>query len=205
MPELVFRLTALALAVTYMTIRSVYERRLGRPSKREELARADARDRRELLVVAVGTFPMWFYMLTPWLDFAAMGLPAPVRWLGAAITVAGIALLVWSHALLAGSWTPFVEQPPAGSLVTGGPYRYVRHPMYTSFLLYNAGLWLLTSNWLAGAPAFLAFLWMYFDRVGREEELMLTSFGDTYRAYAEKTGRVVPFIGRGRLGLDARR
>lgn len=200
MTELVYRLTALALAVTYMTTRSVFERRLKRPSKRDEFKRADARDRRELLVIAVATLPQWLYMLSPWLDFASMGLPDAVRWFGAALTTSGIGAFVWTHSALAGNWTPFVERPPTGSLVTSGPYRWVRHPMYTTFFIYNGGLWLLTSNWLAGAPAFLAFAWMYLDRVGREERLMLEQFGDEYRTYAENTGRVLPGVGKGRLG-----
>lgn len=196
MTETAFRLTSLALAVTYMTIRTVYERRLGRPAKLSQLKEAEPRDRLELVIVSFGTMPMWVYFLTTWLDFARMGLPDEARWAGLALTVAGIAVFVWTHSALAGNWSPFVERPRAGSLVTSGPYRWVRHPMYSSFFVYNAGMWLLTSNWLAGAPAFIAFTWMYFDRVGREERVMLDAFGPEHTVYAEKTGRVVPFLGR---------
>ncbi len=200
MTELVYRFTALALAVTYMTIRSVYERKLGRPAKLTQLRDASPEDRRELMVVSWGTALQWLYLLTPVVDFAAIGLPSAVRWLGAALAVLGIGMFVWTHSALAGNWSPFVEKPRAGSLVTSGPYRWVRHPMYTSFFIYNTGMLLLTSNWIAGVPPLLAFAWMYAQRVGREERLMLESFGDEYAAYAEKTGRVLPGVGRGRLG-----
>jgi protein-S-isoprenylcysteine O-methyltransferase Ste14 len=196
--ELVFRLVALVVSVGYMTIRLVFERRLKRPSKREEWARADARDRRGLAVIAVTTVPMWVYMLSPLLDFARMGLPDALRWAGLAVAAVGVAAFTWSHAALASNWSPFVEQPPGGMLVTSGPYRWVRHPMYTSFLLYNAGMMLLVSNWIGGVPALLGFVWFYFDRVGREERMMADRFGERYAEWASRTGRVVPGIGRDR-------
>lgn len=192
MSEIIYRLAALVLTVSYMTIRSVYERKLNRGSKASQWKRADWRDRLELGVVGVTSVPVWIYMLSPWLDGAAMGLPTAVRVLGAVVAAAGIAEFLWSHAALAGNWTPFVEQPPTGQLITTGPYRWVRHPMYSSFLLFNGGLWLLTSNWVAGGAAFLGFLWMYLDRVGREEVLMAEAFGDEWDAYSARTGRIIP-------------
>lgn len=197
--ELTFRLLTLAMGITYMTVRSVYERKLKRPSKREQLRQADPRDRFDLIIVGVGTVPLWLYMGTDWLDFAAMGLPVPVRLAGFVVAALGGVLLALSHKALAANWSPFVEDPGAGTLVTGGVYRYVRHPMYASYLVYNAGMWLLSSNWMAGAPALLTFVWLYLRRVDREERVMLGLFGDEYREYAARTGRVIPGVGRTRL------
>lgn len=154
----------------------------------------------ELIVVSYGQLPQWLYLLTPWVDFAAIGLPEWIRWAGATLTVVGLAVFIWTHAELAGNWSPLVQPARAGTLVTGGPYRWVRHPMYTAFFIYNTGLLLLTSNWIAGVPPLVTFAWMYFHRVGREERVMLEQFGDEYRAYAEKTGRVVPGVGRKVVG-----
>ncbi len=198
--ELIYRLSALAIAVTYMTMRSVFERRLGRGSKFETLKHADKDSRLELMVVSWGQMTQWLYMLTPWIDFAALGFPAWLRWSGAVVAALGLGLFIWTHAQLAGNWSPFVERAQAGTLITGGPYRWVRHPMYSSFFLYNAGLLLLVSNWLAGIPALVTFAWMYHHRVGREERLMLEQFGDEYASYAETTGRVIPGVGRRALG-----
>jgi len=198
--ELVYRLTALAIAVAYMTMRSVFERRLGRGSKLETLKHADKDSRLELMVVSYGQITQWLYMLTPWVDFAALGLPVWLRWVGAAVALSGLVLFIGTHATLAGNWSPFVERAQAGTLITSGPYRWVRHPMYSSFFLYNVGLLLLISNWFAGIPALVTFAWMYHHRVGREERLMVEQFGDEYVAYARATGRVVPGIGRKALG-----
>lgn len=197
MSELIYRVTALVLYVAYMLVRNVSEAKLKRGSKFEGLANAEKSDRLELWVVGFGSVPVWVYMLSPWLDFAAMGLPDALRWLGVMVALFGTYVFWWSHHTLAENWTPFIEAPPGARLITGGPYRWVRHPMYSSFLLFNGGLWLVSSNWIAGGFAFLSFLWMYLHRVGREERMMVELFGDEYRAFAEKTGRVIPGIGRG--------
>ena len=86
-------------------------------------------------------------------------------------------MLALSHRDLGISWSPFGEVTPAGGLVTGGVYRWVRHPMYASFFLFNIGMLALTSNWLS-APALLGMLWLYFSRVDHEEGMMLRLFGD---------------------------
>lgn len=198
--ELVFRLTALAIAVTYMTMRSVFERKLGTGSKWTALKNMDRDSRLELVVVSYGTMPQWVYMLSPWIDFAALGLPLWLRLAGAGIAASGAGLFIWTHGQLAGNWSPAVERARAGALITSGPYRWVRHPMYTSFFLYNVGLLLLVSNWFAGVPPVLAFAWMYWHRVGREERVMLEQFGEAYVEYAHTTGRIVPGVGAGKLG-----
>jgi len=68
----------------------------------------------------------------------------------------------------------------------------VRHPMRAAHLLWAVAQLLLLQNWIAG-PAFLvASLPLYVVRIPREEEMMLEEFGEEYRRYAERTGRVVP-------------
>ena len=163
-----------------------------------QMSEIPAHDRLVLAAAGVGMLPMWLYMLTPWIDFAGMGLPAVARIAGLCAAVFGVLVLDRSHRALGSSWSPVVEAP-IGGLVTGGVYRFVRHPMYSSFLLFNAGEWLLTSNWLAGAPAVLSMLWLYLDRVDKEERTMLELFGGDYLAYAAKTGRLAPRLGRRRV------
>jgi protein-S-isoprenylcysteine O-methyltransferase Ste14 len=78
--------------------------------------------------------------------------------------------------------------------VTGGVYRYVRHPMYTSFFLLALAQLLLIPNWLAGGAGLIAVLVLYLFRVRREESMMAEQFGDAYRAYCEKTARIIPWL-----------
>lgn len=195
MNELVFRVAALAAAVTYFTIRSVWEQRLDKRPKSEQILQVPPRERLAIYAMGFGLAPMWLYMLSPLVDFARLGLPTWVRLIGLGAVLFGIVMLLLSHRHLAASWSAFVEAP-AGGLVTTGVYRFVRHPMYASFFLFTGGVLLLTSNWVAGAPALLGMLWLYLDRVDAEERLMLDLFGDEYRVYAERTGRILPGTSR---------
>lgn len=198
MNELTWRLLALFASILYFGARSYYERRLKRPTKAEQLRDASPRQRRDLIISGASMMPVWLYMLTPYFDRLAIGLPLLVRVLGLVVALLATPVLSASHHALGASWSPFGDVTPADGLVTSGVYRAVRHPMYASFFLYNAGILLLTSNWLAVAGIF-GMLWLYRSRVDGEERMMVELFGDEYRSYARRTGRVVPGVGRGRL------
>jgi protein-S-isoprenylcysteine O-methyltransferase Ste14 len=103
--------------------------------------------------------------------------------------------LFWrSHADLGHNWSVTLELRKGHQLVKDGVYRSIRHPMYASILLFGLGQGLLLQNWLAGWSAFLAFALMYFVRTPREEHMMCEFFGQEYRDYMRRTGRVFPLI-----------
>lgn len=199
MSPFVIKVCALVLSIVYYSVRTYFERKMGLESKANQFTEMPARDQIELSMIAIGSVPLWVWMLSPLIDFAGYPLPMWARGAGAALAAASSAMLFWTHATLAGNWSPAVEVPRDGSLVTSGPYRLVRHPMYLSFLLYSVGFSLLSANWLVGAGAALAFCSLYFARVDREERVMVDTFGDAYCDYARHTGRLVPLIGRRRL------
>jgi protein-S-isoprenylcysteine O-methyltransferase Ste14 len=141
---------------------------------------------------AFGFILLVFYFLTPWIDFARLPLPAWQRWLGAALTLAGIALFTWSHYILGKNWTAVLALSENHKLVTGGPYKVIRHPMYTAFFAIGVGFLLLSANLLVGILYLGTLSLMYFIRVGAEEKMMLAHFGEPYREYMRHTGRVFP-------------
>jgi protein-S-isoprenylcysteine O-methyltransferase Ste14 len=71
-------------------------------------------------------------------------------------------------------------------------YGRIRHPMYAAHFLLGIGQVLLLQNWLVGPANLLVFTPLYLIRVAREERLLLDRFGDEYRAYMERTGRLIP-------------
>jgi protein-S-isoprenylcysteine O-methyltransferase Ste14 len=79
-------------------------------------------------------------------------------------------------------------------LIQDGPYRLVRHPMYTSFMVMLTGLLLLSANWIVGGAAIGFVLLLMALRTPREERMLLSHFGDEYRRYMERTGRYLPRI-----------
>lgn len=154
-----------------------------------------------LLLVFLGmqAVPL-LYVLTPWLNFADHHLPAWAGWaaalLGAAVFAVALWLLWRSHADLGRNWSPTLEIREGHSLVTHGVFHYIRHPMYAAHLLWAIAQALLLQNWIAG-PAFLALsLPLYLLRVPREERMMLEHFGEEYRSYIGRTGRLIPRVWR---------
>ncbi|MDH3230938.1 MAG: isoprenylcysteine carboxylmethyltransferase family protein [Alphaproteobacteria bacterium] len=124
--------------------------------------------------------------LDAWLGLPAVHGSAAFGW--AALTLgaaAAVAVMAWSLRSL----------PPAGRgrvLVTTGPFRFVRHPLYAAFLgPFDLGLTLFLDGWVCVAWAALQYpLWHL--NVAAEEKLMRERFGEEYAAYCRRTPRFVP-------------
>ena len=86
---------------------------------------------------AAGTAALCTYLIVPeWVEWAAVPLPAWLRWLGLAVGVLGIAALAWVHHELGRNFAATLHMRAEGhTLITSGPYRWVRNPMYTSIYL----------------------------------------------------------------------
>lgn len=145
------------------------------------------------LTGALTFLPMLLYLVeSGLLRPGDLPLPSALRWVGAAVAVAGMGLLGWSHAHLRHGFSPEVSLADGQMLVTSGPYRWVRHPMYTSFYIYWLGVGLLAGNWLLAVPGLVAMSALLVYRLPREEQLMLSAFGDEYRTYQARTGPLLP-------------
>lgn len=162
---------------------------------RREKARDLSRDRFFYNLV-LGTYLLVFVVVsTPWLDFAQVPLPEAVRWLGVVLLITASGLFAWSHIALGRNWSGVLELAEGHQLVTSGPYRWVRHPMYTAFFLAALGMFLLSANGLFSLVHVAAVVGMYLARVSGEEAMMIERFGDVYRGYMARTGRLLPRLG----------
>lgn len=147
-----------------------------------------------VLIVAAGlgmTAPL-VYLFTPWLDFANYDLPGWMGWVGTPAFAAALVLLWRSHADLGLNWSATLQIKSEHSLVTHGVYRRIRHPMYAAHVLWAVAQGLLLENWLAGWAFMVTFVPLYLLRVPREERMMLERFGQEYRTYMARTGRMIP-------------
>lgn len=106
--------------------------------------------------------------------------------------VAGLWLFYRSHADLGTNWSVTLHVREQHRLITQGVYRRIRHPMYTSLLLYSVGQVLVLPNWVAGPSYLVTFGLLFVFRVIPEERMMLEQFGSDYAAYMRKTKRLVP-------------
>ena len=143
-------------------------------------------------LVMLAWLPISLYVFSSWLDPHHLPLPDWLRWGGGGIFLLGDLGFWWAHHALGRHWSPILEIRAEHRLVTGGPYRYVRHPMYASLFLVGIGLALLSANWIVAAAFLAPVALLYLARVRAEEEMMLQQFGDAYRAYMARTGRLLP-------------
>ncbi len=182
----------LGLIVT-IVIRIPYDKRSA--STKVEADFKTAREKLLLAVVAIGVMllPLVF-IFTPFLSFADHELEPVSFWLGAMLLGLNIWLFYRSHSDLGQNWSKTLEIREDHQLVTAGVYQKIRHPMYTAIFLYVFAQTLLLSNWIAGPAGFVAFSLMYLLRVGPEEEMMKSQFGEAYQSYVQRTKRLIPGV-----------
>lgn len=141
-----------------------------------------------------GSLLAWI-LYPPVIGWAGVALPDALRWLGAGLMVLGVATGLWALRHLGRNVTPTAVPRPDAELVTTGPYRWVRHPLYSSGLLTLPGAALLAANLLvlvAGAATYAVLLY----RTRREETELVRRFGERYVDYRARTGMILPRVGR---------
>ena len=134
---------------------------------------------------------LWMVYPAP-LRWAGFALPGALRWLGAALVAAGALLVFWTNRSLGPNFSSTLILRDGHQLIERGPYRYVRHPMYTSFVIMVTGMLLLSANWIVGAAPLVFLALLMAVRTPREERMLLGRFGDEYRRYMARTGRYLP-------------
>jgi len=100
--------------------------------------------------------------------------------------------LVGSYRTRVGGGGPGLSVPPE-RLVTGGPYRFCRNPMYLGHLIFLAGLALALQSWVAAAVFAYHVVW-FNARARKDEAHLATLFGDPYRDYVARVRRWIPGI-----------
>jgi len=114
-------------------------------------------------------------------------------WLGAALLAAGLGFSIWARLFLGRNWSGTVTLKQGHELIQDGPYRFVRHPIYTGILTGFLGTAIALGQWrglLAIALVVVAFL----RKLSIEERWMLEVFGDRYAEYRRRVRALIPFI-----------
>lgn len=131
----------------------------------------------------------------PFLD--ARFMPAAERplWngIGAALVVLGLLFTVWAREHLGRNWSDIVTIKVDHELVTSGPYRLVRHPIYTGLLLAFLGSAIAGGEWRGLIAVALGF-WAFWRKSRIEERLMREQFGTAYETYSQHVAGIIPYI-----------
>ena len=136
------------------------------------------------------------YLSSSQMDAFHVPLPVWLRLVGGVIFLTGDFLYVLTHKTLGRNWSPMLEIMENHTLVTTGPYQYVRHPLYAAFLIVAVGMALLSANWLLALTWTGASIVVVACRIPVEEAMMIEEFGDRYREYMKHTGRLLPRMSR---------
>jgi len=199
--DLLFRVLFLAVFLPGTIIRGYYTRKVRATRKKrsikerfEDTVHAEG-EACATLLIAQGVYlivivPMYL-LFSPSLFWFHIPIPDLLRWLGVAFGIISLPFLTWVHHVLDKHWDISLTLQEDHKLVTSGPYRWVRHPMYTVHIVYFF-TWVLVSASLLLLINYLLTIILIFARIPKEERMLLDQFGDEYRAYMKRTGRLLP-------------
>ena len=193
---MIFRWLALATVIGALGISVYYRHRARRTG--DVVAR-----RREgvglMFARAAGGLLLWgsvfAYLLNPgWMAWSVWPLPVWLRWLGVVLGLLTVPAAWWVFSSIGRNVTETVLTKADHALVTTGPYRWIRHPLYTMGGALFVAVGLMSANWFILGVTCLAVALLRVVVVPREEQALVAKFGDEYRAYMNRTGGLVPSV-----------
>lgn len=136
--------------------------------------------------------PLFGYWINPdWVTWARLPLPDWLRWFAVGIAALMLPMIYWLFSTIGNNISPSHTTRSDHKLVTSGPYRWIRHPLYTFGVLFFFAVSIATALWWFAIGMIIAFLLIAL-RTPREEAHLIAKFGDEYRAYMQRTGRYLP-------------
>ncbi|MFX0107130.1 MAG: methyltransferase [Candidatus Hodarchaeota archaeon] len=200
--ELSFRVLFVVLYILFLFPRGYYRFVKPRPEDSEGSEIAD-RTTHGGIAAALSIIILGFLVSSvlylvglSWMDwFQVPQYPIWLRLAGVFLVLIVIPLLTWIHRELGKQYSAVLEIKQDHQLITTGPYKRVRHPMYTVLILFSFGMSLVTANALIIIFSVLLMLvFPFWVRI--EEKKMIETFGDEYIEYMKRTGRFFPSISR---------
>ena len=191
--ELSYRMITLLLLVAMKAIRWQTKLKFGGREPESRFHPSIGLDTTMMYVLGLSwSLSVVVYALAPhWIDWAKLNFSDWLRWAGILLGIGSLALLAWSDHHLGVNFSHFLRIRSDHALVQTGPYRWIRHPIYTSGILFFLAMLLASSNWVVGL-CWSGVLVLYAYRIPREESMMLDEFGEMYRQYSKTTGRLLP-------------
>ena len=192
--DLIFRVLLGIIIVSFVSHRAYYTRKYQVDSEDTNSAPESETALRIASILAVlGLVGTILYIFKPALmAWSSIQLSDWMRWLGVVIALSGFGLLQWSQNTLGENWSDNPRLMNRHQMVVSGPYQWVRHPIYSSFLLILGSTFFISANWFIGGTWIMMMALDINSRIDIEEQLMITRYGDQYLEYRARTGRLVP-------------
>jgi protein-S-isoprenylcysteine O-methyltransferase Ste14 len=145
------------------------------------------------LLLASSLVGLFLFCIDPALmSWSSFPFPAFVRSLGFLMSLSALALFFMVLRALGRNFSTTLTISANQTLVVHGPYQWVRHPMYVSFVSLWLGYFFLTANWFIALTGISGFVLAMVVRTPKEEKMMIARFGDEYLDYMKRTGRYLP-------------
>lgn len=205
--DLFFLVLFFIIVITGLGIRRYYSYKI------EKTRRLSLRDRVKEMVQAEGRFFSVLYFASNFYASALfllylffpsslvifqMPFPSWLRLLGAGLGFLSIPFLFWVHYVLDREWSVTLRLQVNHQLITSGPYRRIRHPMYTVLIVYMLS-WVLVSASILFLFYYIISVYLIAVRIPREERMMLDKFGERYRVYIRQAGCLMPRFNQGKV------
>jgi len=191
---LVFRVLVALILAAFVVHRGYYSRQLP-PAERETVDRmgnSPASITAGILSAVALASSLLYVFFPARLAWASLPFPGWLRWGGLVLSLGGFLLLEASQRALGRNWSDQPRVTATQLLVTTGPYRRIRHPIYTSFLLILGALLPLSANACLGLTWIVSVALDAFIRIRYEERAMADRFGGAYLEYMRRTVRLLP-------------
>lgn len=192
-----FRWLALVVLVSAVATSGVHRRRARARSGTIPRAREEPLLVAGRLLVALPLFgSSLIYLLNPgWMAWSSFDAPEWLRWTGVALGACVVPSVHWVLSALGSNVSETVLTKDRHELVTSaGPYRWIRHPLYTTGIALFVALGLMAANWFVLGMASIALLAIRTVVVPREERELVARFGSGYEEYRRRTGAMAPRV-----------
>lgn len=145
-------------------------------------------------VLLVAGFVLLFTRRVPELSEHIWNDQAWISGVGLALQVAGLGFAVWGREVLGANWSARIATSTSQELIIRGPYRFVRHPIYSGLLLAVFGTAIVSGRGTAVLGAVLVLISVLI-KIRREETALREHFGSSYQDYASRVRGLVPGVG----------
>ena len=200
--ELLFRVIFLTLWIIFIASLTWVGYSTREYTGKQPIDQTPKHERRLYIVARASLAPFWWggiilYIILPsWIMFLSIPMPDWFRLIMVSVTALSIPLTLWGCRTLGKNWVHVLDpskfqQRKTATLVTSGPYHYVRHPMYLGAFTFLTAQALVAANWLLLLLG-LATTTLFYMRIGNEERMLIDRFGDEYREYMKRTPRFIP-------------
>ena len=196
--ETVYRLIVAIILISVVSISGYYRHKADKESEGTLSRKKDGPVM--MMVIKIGGLILWLspmiYIIYPeWMSWSKIGIPDFIRLSAIGLGILCVGGIYWLFSYIGSGISPTSATRKNHILVTSGPYKWVRHPLYTVGSLTFISFGLMADSWLIISLGILAFIIMAI-RTSKEEENLIKKFGDEYIEYMKDTGRYFPRLGK---------